>query len=238
MLETEVLLVVALVALYLQDSAQLLHFDEVLVEGGGARWRVSTGSTLELRGRFLSLPGPLLPMRTRLRASWLHAGAAPVDTPASLARFERALWPLRLGCVLVCATVLGVMPWLLLGSRDPVQLLAALLAAWLLTLAMLAWLALRRAALDLSWRQLGKLALESLLCPPHAANLYRRLCAMRGFRGDPIAFAAAHLPEPARRQLQASVEARLDLFAQADEDAGGRIAALAAARARIAGLLA
>ncbi len=237
-LEAEVLLVVALFALYLQDSAQLLHFDEVLVEGGGRRWRVSTGSALELRGRFLSLPAPLLPMRTRLRASWLHADAAPVDTPAALARFERTLWPVRIGCVLTCAILLGVMPWLLLGSRDPVQLLAALLATWLLIVAMSAWLALRHAALGLSRRQLGGLALESLLCPPHAINLYRRLCALRGFHGDPIAFAAAHLPEHERLQLQASIEARLDLFAQADENADGRVAGLAAARARVAGLLA
>ena len=67
--DAELLLAIALVALYLQDSALLLHFDEVLVEGASRGWRVSTGAGLELRGRFLSIPNPLWPMRSRFRAS-------------------------------------------------------------------------------------------------------------------------------------------------------------------------
>ncbi|MGY1519030.1 hypothetical protein [Luteimonas sp. A482] len=237
LLEAEVLLAVALVALYLQDSALLLHFDEVLVEGDDRGWRVSTGTGLELRGRFLSIPNPLLPMRTRLRASWLHTGVLAAETPAELARYARMLWPVRLGCTLTGVVLLGVIPWLLLGPRDPLQLLAALAATWLLIIGMLAYLALRRVTVQISRRQLGGLAMEALLCPPHAINLYRQLCSMRGFRGDPVAFAASQLPDRERQRLQASIDARLDLFALADETAGDRGAALASARARVAGLL-
>lgn len=233
----ELLLAIALVALYLQDSALLLHFDEVLVEGASRGWRVSTGAGLELRGRFLSIPNPLRPMRSRFRASWLHAGAAPDDTVASLDQYAHMLWPVRLGCTLTGVVLLGVVPWLLLGARDPLQLLAALAATWLLIIGMLAYLSLRRARLQISRRQLAGLAMEVLLCPPHAINLYRRLCAMRGFHGDPVAFAASQLPDPGRQRLRASIDARLDLFALADEDASGRCATLASARARVAGLL-
>ena len=235
--DAEVLLVIALAARYLQDSALLLHFEEVLVEGDGRRWRVSAGTGRELRGRFLSIPNPLLPMRTRFRASWLHAGAAEPDTPGELARHARLLWPVRLGCTLTGVVLLGVMPWLLLGSPDPLQLLVALASAWLLIIAMLAYLALRRATLQMSRRQLAGLAAEALLCPPHAINLYRQLCAMRGFRGDPIAFAASQLPDHERQRLRASIDARLDLFALADHAAGSRGAVLAAARMRVGGLL-
>src|SRR5690606_7033237 len=132
--------------------------DDVLVEGAGRSWHVSTGSGLELRGRFLSIPNPLLPMRSRFRASWLHAGAAPVDTVASLDQYAHMLWPLRLGCTLTGVVLLGVVPWLLLGARDPLQLLAALATIWLLIIGMLAYLALRRARLQMSRRQLGGLA--------------------------------------------------------------------------------
>lgn len=237
LLDAELLLAVALVALYLQDSALLLHFDEVLVEGGSRGWRVSVGPGLELRGRFLSVPNPLLPMRTRFRASWLHVAAATPDTSATLVRYARTLWPVRFGCALTGVVLLGVMPWLLLAVRDPTQLLAALGAAWLLILAMLAYLVLRRSALQLTPRQLAGLAAETLLCPPHAINLYRRLCAMRGFRGDPIAFAASQLRENARGRLRGAIDARLDLFALADETDGERTGQLGAARARVAGLL-
>ncbi|WP_156911553.1 hypothetical protein [Luteimonas sp. J29] len=233
----EILLVLALVALYLQDSAVLLHFDEVLVERAGRGWRVSTGSGFEARGRFLSLPNPLLPMRTRLRASWLHPSGAQVDTPADLVRFGRLLLPVRFGATVVGIVLLGVVPWLLLGPRDPVLLLAALCGTWLLVLAMAGWIALQRAALGLPLRKVLALALEGLLCPPHAINLYRRLCALRGFRGDPLAFAAAHLDDAARRRLRAEVASRLDLFALADDASGGRSARLAEARARAGDLL-
>ncbi len=233
----EILLVAALLALYLQDSALLLHFDEVLVERDGRGWRVSTAPGFEARGRFLSVPNPLLPMRTRLRAGWLHADGRPADTPQRLARFERLLWPVRLGCTLTGVVLLGVVPWLLLDYRDPVALVAALAVAWLLILGMLAWVARLRAHLPLSPRALAGLALEALLCPPHAINLYRRLCAMRGFRGDPIRFAASQLPTDARRRLQTSIEARLDLFALADDAPSQRSRQLAAARARASALL-
>lgn len=234
-LSAEVLLAAALVALYLQDSALLLHFDEVLVEGGSRGWRVSTGPGLELRGRFLAIPGSLLPMRPRFRASWLAPRAGPLDSAQSLARHARLLWPVRIGCMLAGVVILAVMPWLLLGSRDPVQLLVALATAWGLTVSMCAYLALRRAALGLARGQVARLALESLLCPPHAINLYRRLCALRGFHGDPVAFAAAQLPADARARLRAAIDARLDLFAQLDPQGSGR---LAAARTRIAAQLA
>ena len=237
LLDAEVLLVVALVALYLQDSALLLHFDEVLVEGDGRGWRVSSGTGLELRGRFLSIPNPLLPMRTRFRASWLHASVVAPETPDGIAGYARMLWPVRLGCTLTGVVLLGVMPWLLLGARDPLQLLVALAAAWLLIITMLAYLAVRRATLQMSRRQLAGLAAEALLCPPHAINLYRQLCAMRGFRGDPIAFAASQLPDHERQRLRASIDARLDLFALAHHAASNRGPALASARTRIAGLL-
>jgi len=234
----EVLLVAALVALYLQDSARLLHFDEVLVEGGGRRWSVSAGHSLELRGRFLSLPHPLLPMRTRFRASWLDdARIDAPDTPDTLARYARMLWPIRVGSSLVGVVLLGVVPWLLLGSRDPLQLLAALACTWLLVAGMTAWLMLHRARLQVPARRIGMLTMESLLCPPHAINLYRRLCAMRGFHGDPVAFASTVLPERERARLRHAIDSRLDLFAVADHVCPARVARLAGARARVAELL-
>jgi len=72
--ETEVLLVAGILAFYLLDSARLLHFDELQVAATRRGWTVTTGSDLEMRGRFVLVPNPLLPARTRFHASWLPPG--------------------------------------------------------------------------------------------------------------------------------------------------------------------
>lgn len=237
-IDAEVLLVLALVALYLQDSASLLHFDEVLVAGDRRGWQVTTGSELEMRGRFLQVPNPLLPARTRFRASWLRPADGPAEDPEALARFAGRLWAVRGGCIVAGAALLVALPALLVTTHDPAWLLAPLGTAYLAIVAMLAALSAQRAALGLSRWKLAALCAESLLCPPHAINLYRRLCALRGFRGDPIAFAARTMPAPSRARLRAAIAARADLFTLADEDAGGQVAGLRAARARVTQALA
>ena len=85
---------------------------------------------------------------------------------------------------------------------------------------MLAWLALRRRRLGLTRRRLVTLTSECLLCPPYAVNLYRKLCDQRGFRGDPVAFAAGNLSPQEQQRLLAAIERRIALFAQSsDQDA-------------------
>lgn len=234
----EWLLAAMLVVLYVQDAASLLHFDEVLVAGGARGWRVTTGSDLELRGRFLVVPSPLWPAGTVYRASWLHPAQGALEQPDALVAFSTRLWPLRAGVVLAGMAWLLVLPALLLTSRDPLWMLVAASIGYLAIIAMLVWLCVQRRALGLTARRLASLAVESLLCPPHAVNLYRRLCALRGFEGDPIAFAACTMPADARDALRAGIDARIALFAAEDETAAGRVAGLHAARRRIGEALA
>lgn len=233
--DTELLLAAGIVAFYLFDSARLLHVDELLVESRGRGWRVRLGARLELRGRFVWIPNALLPARTALPASWLApaAGEGGDDDPDALRRFARRLWPVRAGCIAAGALVLVAIPALLLAAHDPVWLLAALLAALAVTAAMLAVVFAQRAALGLDNRTCVALAAECLLCPPCAPNLYRKLCGLRGFCGDPIAFAARHLPPRERARLRHDIDARIALFATADEDAGGTVADIRRAQARI-----
>jgi hypothetical protein len=227
---SEWLLVAGILAFYLQDAARLVYFDEVVVSGGRT-WRVAVEATTEMRGRFLWLPSPLMPARTALHASWASPAGTATDSADDLRAFARLLWPVRVGCVIAGLVVLLTIPALLLSSAPPTSLLGALLAWLATTVAMLACLVLRRRPLGLTHRRLATLAAECLLCPPYAVNLYRKLCDIRGFRGDPVAFAADHLSPPERRRLLAAIERRLALFAQSsDEDALRR---LKEARARI-----
>lgn len=234
---TELLLAIALIALYVQDSALLLHFDEVLVSGGRRGWRVSTGSDLELRGRFLFVPQPLLPASTLFRASWLHPEGASSEDPGELAAYAARLRLVRIGCMVVGAAILVALPALLLTSRNPWWMLATIVVAYLAIITMLVALFLQRHALALGGGKLASLAVESMLCPPHAVNLYRRLCALRGFRGDPVQFAARALEGNERLRLLAAIKSRIAPSTRVDDDLA-RTDALHAARKRIAATLA
>lgn len=228
---SEWLLVAGILAFYLQDAARLAYFDDVVVSGGRT-WRVAVEATTEMRGRFLWMPSPLLPARTTLHASWLApVESTATDTVERLRAFVRPLWPVRLGCMMAGLVVLVAIPCLLLLSAPPTWLLGALLAWLAVTLGMLGFLAVRRRDLGLSYRRLATLASECLLCPPYAVNLYRKLCDQRGFRGDPVAFAAANLSPPQRQRLLDAIERRLALFAQSSDEATVR--RLQEARARI-----
>ena len=240
--ETEVLLVAGILAFYLLDSARLLHFDELQVAATRRGWQVGTGSDLEMRARFVLVPNPLRPAHTQFYASWLPPGGDTVEEADDLRAFARLLRPVRVGCVATGMLVLLAIPALLLALRDPVWLLAVLAANLVVTLAMLGVVAHHRTTLRLGTRRLLALSAESLLCPPCAPNLYRKLCIARGLRGDPVAFAARHLSPEAQAQLRAAIDKRIALFALADDIPGDivetRVGDVRAAQQRIRGLLA
>lgn len=240
----ELLLVLGLFVFYLHDAARLLHFDDLIVSGRRRGWDVTADAGLEVRGRFLWLPSPLLPMRAQFRAGWLHAprsggeaveAAASVDSARDLDAFVRPLWPIRVGCMLVAVCLLVALPAILLGGRDPVQLLAVLATSYLLTLAMLLIVLRRRRVLGWTRRQLAGLAAEALLCPPYAINLFRRLCQHRGLRGDPLDFAARTLDREQQQRLRRDIERRLSLLGLVDDQADAPDASPVANAASAAG---
>jgi len=194
----EVLLVGAIVALYLQDAALLLHYDEVALTRTSRGWRASTGG-IEARDRRLFVPDFFRPTQPLFRSSWL--GAPPGDSPATRTfHFVEALSvfarPLRL--LWLCLFV--VLPLLLWRRPDPTWLLSLTLMVYGIT----AWLCVRawqfRRVLELGERQVLSLAFELLCCPPHALNVVRRLSLRRGLNEDAV--------DAVRRLLPAGSAAR------------------------------
>lgn len=232
-LDAETMLALVIWAFYIQDSVLLLHFDDLLVSGGRRGWRAWTGSDLEMRGRFLFVPAPFLPALTIYRASWLTPETGAVDNPNALLKFSRLLWPLRVGCSLVGVSLLIVVPWIMLTSGDAVLLLVALCISTAVTLLMLTHLLANRRRLDLGVRALAVMTVESLLCPPYAINLYRKMCIRRGFRGDPVIFAAKAMDTNAQRELYEAIQKRLDLLLLASEGISSEVEQLHAAHSRI-----
>ncbi|MEJ2347322.1 MAG: hypothetical protein P8090_18380 [Gammaproteobacteria bacterium] len=179
---------VALVGFYILDSARLLYADEFLYLEVGGRWKPGgLGSGVEIVGRILWIPNPLMPGHVFVRLCW--PGNVAHEEPGELASFPalvRVLNPLRyLTAGLFSLLVAGV-PIALsrFGGDVAVTALASLVYLTILVMLVIAYR--RRRVLGLSGAAFGKIAFDSLVCPPLALNLVPKLSSRRAVRSDAL----------------------------------------------------
>jgi hypothetical protein len=232
-LEAELALMLAAAGLYLYDSALLLYGDEGIVSATGRKgWAVRFGSGIQIRGRNLFIPPPLLPHRPIFRLAWkARAGAAAADPSWTERRalFE-PLAPLVWG---MAVSIFVLLPLGLFSRLGDAMVLAAITLLYLNIIALLGWVALRRARFGLTGARLARLAFDALICSPFALNLVRKLSAEMPVDEDLVA-AARRLQkaqdwEASRRQIIARVDEELDF---ADEESA-RASALKALKSEL-----
>ncbi len=227
----EWLLVAGILLFYLQDSALLLYHDEVAISERWRSWNVSASAGVELAGRHLFVPNPLVPQRALFRAIWTTVGGG--NAGAGLEAFLSQLLPFRIGCAVAWAIVLVAIPASVLAHRPATWLLAELLASYSVTAIMGVYAWRRRGALGLDTRATLGLIAETLLCPPYSVNYLRRLCRHHAFGGDPVAFAAEHCHKRDRAALRQELLARTDIDLSFADPGSELHASLQARRERI-----
>jgi hypothetical protein len=207
MTPTELWLPLGAIAFHLYDATQALWHNEVLFERAGGRWRLVADSSLRRWGRRLVLPNPFAPRRPLFRVAWSIADTRPAGDN-DLTSFFAALRPLGVICQLLMLLLLALWPlcWIL-GAGLAVLALFALY--YLLVIAALVLVYLRRKALALSTRSWWSLAFDVLACAPFAINIVRKLSLRHGIAGNPVDFAAGHFDGETRAALAALVRARL-----------------------------
>lgn len=176
-LHAEVLLVAAMLGLYLYDSARLLHSNEgVLAATLGGRWSLHFGAQhYTLRGKEPFVPNPLLPHRPVFALHWKPQPAVATTaqrwTPPPLGPYK-VLAPL---VWLMALALFGLIPAGLFTRYGNVAIAAGIALFYFSALIALAYVWITRRAMQLSPRQVGALAFESLTCPPFALNLVRHI---------------------------------------------------------------
>lgn len=231
----EALLVLGVIALYLQDSVLLLHYDELVFTRARRHWRANAGGS-EWGGRYLHLPNPLAPAHAMFRASWLAEAEGTASEHDSRDHFLDGLRPFRIGARVLWCELLVMLPLVLWALPHPLLVLAvfALVYASVLVLALQLWR--YRRVLELRGRDVAGLAFELLACPPHAINVVRRLSLRRGLGGDALAFAARAVAARDLPRLQAAIATRIQLASDLADDADPRRPALQWARQRLGAL--
>jgi hypothetical protein len=231
--EVEVGLMLAAAGLYLYDSALLLYCDEAVVTAvGRTGWTACFGTGLQIRRRYLFIPSPFMPHRPIFRLAWKPQTASAADRRWTERRtLFVPLAPLVWGMLVSLFVFLPLGLFFRLGDAI---LLAAFALLYLNILAILGWLALKRASFGLTRKRLAALAFEALICSPFALNLVRKISAEM-LVDENLVDAARRLQkaenwEASRRQILARIDEQLDF----EDEESGRAHALKALKAELA----
>lgn len=168
-------MMIAVVGLYLYDSALLLYCNEaMLIPKGKCNWSVVFGSeNLRVVGKQLYIPNPFQMHRPLFRASWQYYGSPKYQEPWDPPR--KSFMPLA---PLVWNMAIALFLFLPLGLFTRLGdsiLRAALVLLFSSILIALVWVWIHRAEFRIGTKRFAGLAFESLVCPPFALNLVRHV---------------------------------------------------------------
>jgi len=182
MLDTNTVLAIAIVAIYLLDSMQFLCIGEAMVRLRGKEIRgVSFGSSFELGGRRPYVPNPLTPFWPDIPVDWVGQGDtthSPVNVTEEMQGRLGAIRPVARLAGVGAAAIVGVAPAALISGQEKI-FIASALAAFVCSIAVCFLIAGRRRDLGLTVAQVCSLCVVALVCLPCTGNVGRALAAKR-----------------------------------------------------------
>ena len=182
----EVLLPIGAIAFYAYDSALLLYSNERLITRTGQRWVTAHSAGLYLLGRTIYAPGLLSPHRPLFRLPWPIEPRQSVESSTLLPDFLRVLRPIQLmvwALLLLLIAALPLVSWLY--GAGP-HMLAVFVVYYLVLLAALLTVYLRRTQLGLTNKAFGGLMFDVCACAPFGVNLVNKLTLRRSVAGDSL----------------------------------------------------
>ncbi len=238
MVSDEIALMLVLVGLYLYDSLLLLETNQAVVIRCWRNWGFGFGAQRwRLAGKEPYLPNPLTPWRRLYVLRWdmvvtqREAEAKAVEDPLPT---RHQLDALTLPMTGIAAALFLLLPLGFFSSAGLLALVAAVIIFYVSTLLAL-WLAYRmRAAgeLQVSSKSFGALAFQSLICPPFALNLVRKLSMKTADSPDFLATANVLFDEETMEEIKRRCYSRVEEKIQVDGEEGMQESLLAEARNR------
>ena len=174
-------------------------------------WDWSLGSSLFLFGKRLAAPGRFLPWSLVLRSRWdARTATAAKCGPDTLATLESRLLPVRILCTLMLFLLLFGLPFTAIVRGIGPEMLAVFAGFYLLVVASLVVLVVRRAELGLDNKALLALGIDALACAPFAVNLVGKVSLRAISSIDPLHFANTRCAAERNRELRTTLAARVD----------------------------
>ncbi len=228
-----------LAGLYLYDSLLLLETHQAVIVRRWRSWGVGFGAQRwRLAGKEPYLPNPLTPWRRLYVLQWdmdvpqRTAGAPPLA--GDTLPVHHALDRLTLPILAIAVALFMLLPLGFFSHAGLLALGAAVVTFYAGTLLAL-WRVHRMRAtgeLRMGSRSFGALAFQSLVCPPFALNLVRKLSMQSAGSAEFLATAGALLDDSAMEEVRRACYSRAEEKIQVEGDEGMQESLLAQARQR------
>ena len=183
----EVLLVLGVFGFYFYDSFMLLNLNELILTRSAKHWSYKFPLLgFQLLRKYPLLPNLLTPNVVLFRTFWpgndQHLNLKELDI------FIKSLLPVQITVVLLLLLMLVCLPVVAFVYGSGVKLLIIFSFIYLVIVSILIYVFTQKDNLYLTKAKFISIAFESIVCPPFALNIVRKITLNHPLLGDPYVF--------------------------------------------------
>jgi hypothetical protein len=197
----EVLLVLGVFGLYCYDSLMLLNFNELIFIRFKKKWSYKFPIlSFQLLRKFLFLPNLLTPNISLFQVFWPSS-----DQDVNFKEFDifiKSLIPVQVISVMLLVLMFVCLPIVAFRYGSGINLLIVFFAIYILIISILIYLFTQKNNLKLSNTKFVSIAFESIVCPPFALNIVRKISLNYPINVDPYIFSKKMFDEPTKRSFK------------------------------------
>ena len=197
----EVLLVLGVFGLYCYDSLMLLNFNELIFIRFKKKWSYKFPIlSLQLLRKFPFLPNLLTPNVPLFQVFWPSRDQGLNIN--ELNTFIKSVLPIQIISVLLLLLMFVCLPIVAFRYGSGINLLIVFFAIYILIISILIYLFTKKNDLKLSNTKLVSVTFESIVCPPFALNIVRKISLNYPINVDPYIFSKKMFDEPTKRSFK------------------------------------
>ena len=197
----EVLLVLGVFGLYCYDSLMLLNFNELIFIRFKKKWSYKFPIlSFQLLRKFPFLPNLLTPNIALFQVFWPSS-----DQDVNFKEFDifiKSLIPVQVISVMLLVLMFVCLPIVAFRYGSGINLLIVFFAIYILIISILIYLFSKKNDLKLSNTKLVSVTFESIVCPPFALNIVRKISLNYPINVDPYIFSKKMFDEPTKRSFK------------------------------------
>ena len=197
----EALLVLGVFGLYCYDSFMLLNFNELIFIRFKKKWSYKFPIlSLQLLRKFPFLPNLLTPNVPLFQVFWPSRDQGLNIN--ELNTFIKSVLPIQIISVLLLLLMFVCLPIVAFRYGSGINLLIVFFAIYILIISILIYLFTQKNNLKLSNTKFVSIAFESIVCPPFALNIVRKISLNYPINVDPYIFSKEMFDEPTKKSFK------------------------------------
>ena len=209
MLSFEALLVLGVFGLYCFDSLMLLNFNELIFIRFKKKWSYKFPIlSLQFLRKFPFLPNLLTPNVPLFKVFWPTS-----DQDVNFKEFDifiKSLIPVQVISLMLLVLMFICLPIVAFRYGSGINLLIVFFAIYILIISILIYLFAQKNDLKLSNTKFVSVTFESIVCPPFALNMVRKISLNYPINVDPYIFSKKMFDEKTKKSFKKNLCINID----------------------------